>query len=169
MAQIQNNVLKNAFQKKKKMMEGRTPRGSGSQRLFQQVPYQFCNVVCRVGFHRLYTTPYGRYWSHHQGSSSGLPAWAGQADISVWLWGGILCHWPSEVKSFGNGWYFILCWWVILNASVNSRICGSGLISFLSVFWLQRAPWSVTALPFSSQHNYQNQPHSLVWSIFTYI
>lgn len=56
-AQIQNNVLKNAFQKKKKMMEGRTPRGSGSQRLFQQVPYQFCNVVCRVGFHRLYTTP----------------------------------------------------------------------------------------------------------------
>ncbi|XP_049978324.1 protein mono-ADP-ribosyltransferase PARP9 isoform X4 [Alexandromys fortis] len=56
-AQIQNSVLKNAFQEKKKMMEGRTPRGSGSQRLFQQVPYQFCNVVCRVGFHRLYTTP----------------------------------------------------------------------------------------------------------------
>ncbi|CAO2631696.1 Protein mono-ADP-ribosyltransferase PARP9 [Lemmus lemmus] len=55
--QIQNNVLKNAFQEKKKMMEGRTPRGSGSQRLFQQVPYQFCNVVCRVGFHRLYATP----------------------------------------------------------------------------------------------------------------
>ncbi|XP_038202197.1 protein mono-ADP-ribosyltransferase PARP9 isoform X2 [Arvicola amphibius] len=57
-AQIQNSVLKNAFQEKKKMMEGRTPRGSGSQRLFQQVPYQFCNVVCRVGFHRLYTTPF---------------------------------------------------------------------------------------------------------------
>ncbi|XP_041529179.1 protein mono-ADP-ribosyltransferase PARP9 isoform X2 [Microtus oregoni] len=56
-AQIQNSVLKNAFQEKKKMMEGRTLRGSGSQRLFQQVPYQFCNVVCRVGFHRLYTTP----------------------------------------------------------------------------------------------------------------
>lgn len=141
-------MLKNAFQEKKKMMEGRTPRGSGSQRLFQQVPYQFCNVVCRVGFHRLYTTPCGRYWPHRRGSPSGLPAWAGQTDIRVWLWGGILCHWPLEV---------------------NSRICGSGLISLLSVFCLQRAPWSVTALSFSSQHNYQNQPHSLVRSIFTYI
>ncbi|KAL6029935.1 hypothetical protein STEG23_028863, partial [Scotinomys teguina] len=56
--QIDNDLLMAAFQEKKKMMEGRTPRGPGSQRLFQQVPYQFCNVVCRVGFHRLYSTPY---------------------------------------------------------------------------------------------------------------
>lgn len=55
---IENDVLMAAFQEKKKMMEGRTPRGPGSQRLFQQVPYQFCNVVCRVGFHRLYSTPH---------------------------------------------------------------------------------------------------------------
>ncbi|CAH6792302.1 Parp9 [Phodopus roborovskii] len=56
--QIDNNALMAAFQEKKKMMEERTPRALGSQRLFQQVPYQFCNVVCRVGFHRLYSTPH---------------------------------------------------------------------------------------------------------------
>lgn len=56
--QIQNNALMAAFLEKKKMMEERTPRGPGSQRLFQQVPYQFCNVVCKVGFHRLYSTPH---------------------------------------------------------------------------------------------------------------
>ncbi|XP_052596410.1 protein mono-ADP-ribosyltransferase PARP9 [Peromyscus californicus insignis] len=55
---IDNDVLMAAFQEKKKRMEGRTPRGPGSQRLFQQVPYQFCKVVCRVGFHRLYSTPH---------------------------------------------------------------------------------------------------------------
>ncbi|XP_036059402.1 protein mono-ADP-ribosyltransferase PARP9 [Onychomys torridus] len=55
---IDNDVLMAAFQEKKKMMEGRTPRGPGSQRLFQQVPYQFCNMVCRVGFHRLYSVPH---------------------------------------------------------------------------------------------------------------
>lgn len=56
--QIDNKVLLAAFQEKKKMMEERTPKGSGSQRLFQQVPHQFCNAVCRVGFHRLYSTSY---------------------------------------------------------------------------------------------------------------
>ncbi|XP_034371292.1 protein mono-ADP-ribosyltransferase PARP9 isoform X2 [Arvicanthis niloticus] len=56
--QIDNKMLLAAFQEKKKMMEERTLRGSGSQRLFQQVPYQFCNAVCRVGFHRLYSTSY---------------------------------------------------------------------------------------------------------------
>ncbi|XP_028608126.1 protein mono-ADP-ribosyltransferase PARP9 [Grammomys surdaster] len=56
--QIDNKMLLAAFQEKKKMMEERTLRGSGSQRLFQQVPHQFCNAVCRVGFHRLYSTSY---------------------------------------------------------------------------------------------------------------
>lgn len=55
--QIDNNALMAAFQEKKKMMEGRTSRGPGSQKLFLQVPHQFCNVVCKVGFHRLYSTP----------------------------------------------------------------------------------------------------------------
>ncbi|XP_060226312.1 protein mono-ADP-ribosyltransferase PARP9 isoform X4 [Meriones unguiculatus] len=55
--QTHNKALLAAFQEKKKMMEGRAPRGSGSQRLFQQVPYQFCDAVCRVGFHRLYSAP----------------------------------------------------------------------------------------------------------------
>uniref|UniRef100_A0A8C2MLU9 Poly (ADP-ribose) polymerase family, member 9 n=1 Tax=Cricetulus griseus TaxID=10029 RepID=A0A8C2MLU9_CRIGR len=69
--QIQNNALMAAFLEKKKMMEERTPRGPGSQRLFQQVPYQFCNVVCKVGFHRLYSTPHGRYQPHPQGCLHG--------------------------------------------------------------------------------------------------
>ncbi|XP_051005826.1 protein mono-ADP-ribosyltransferase PARP9 [Acomys russatus] len=54
--QIDNRALLAAFQEKKKMMEERSLKGSGSLRLFQQVPHQFCNTVCRVGFHRLYST-----------------------------------------------------------------------------------------------------------------
>lgn len=56
--QIDNKVLLAAFQEKKRMMEERSLSGSGSQRLFQQVPHQFCNAVCRAGFHRLYSTSY---------------------------------------------------------------------------------------------------------------
>ncbi|XP_006905626.1 poly [ADP-ribose] polymerase 9 isoform X1 [Pteropus alecto] len=54
---IDNEVLMAAFQKKKKMMEGRTQREPMSHRLFQQVPQQFCDVVCRVGFQRMYSVP----------------------------------------------------------------------------------------------------------------
>ncbi|XP_023070443.2 protein mono-ADP-ribosyltransferase PARP9 [Piliocolobus tephrosceles] len=54
---IENKVLMAAFQRKKVMMEGKLPRQSVSHRLFQQVPYQFCNVVCRVGFQRMYSVP----------------------------------------------------------------------------------------------------------------
>lgn len=54
--EVDNKVLLAAFQEKKKMMEEKMPKGSGSQTLFQQVPHQFCNAVCRVGFHRLYST-----------------------------------------------------------------------------------------------------------------
>lgn len=58
---IDNEVLMAAFQKKKKMMEGRTQREPMSHRLFQQVPQQFCDMVCRVGFQRMYSVPCGRY------------------------------------------------------------------------------------------------------------
>ncbi|XP_055480754.1 protein mono-ADP-ribosyltransferase PARP9 isoform X2 [Psammomys obesus] len=60
--QTHNKALLAAFQEKKKMMEERAPRGSGSQRLFQQVPHQFCDAVCRVGFHRLYSAPCDRVY-----------------------------------------------------------------------------------------------------------
>ncbi|XP_008583380.1 PREDICTED: poly [ADP-ribose] polymerase 9 [Galeopterus variegatus] len=52
---IDNAILLAAFQRKKKMMEGRSCRKPVSRRLFQQVPHQFCNVVCRVGFQRMYS------------------------------------------------------------------------------------------------------------------
>ncbi|XP_002813263.2 protein mono-ADP-ribosyltransferase PARP9 isoform X2 [Pongo abelii] len=54
---IDNEVLMAAFQRKKKMMEEKLHRQPVSHRLFQQVPYQFCNVVCRVGFQRMYSVP----------------------------------------------------------------------------------------------------------------
>ncbi|KAM4862867.1 protein mono-ADP-ribosyltransferase PARP9 isoform X2 [Urocitellus parryii] len=55
---IDNAVLQAAFQRKKKTMEGRTSKEPVSHRLFQQVPHQFCNVVCRVGFQSLYSVPF---------------------------------------------------------------------------------------------------------------
>ncbi|XP_012497467.1 PREDICTED: poly [ADP-ribose] polymerase 9 isoform X3 [Propithecus coquereli] len=54
---IENEVLMTAFQMKKKMMEGKSHRKPVSHILFQQVPHQFCNVVCRVGFQRVYSEP----------------------------------------------------------------------------------------------------------------
>lgn len=54
---IDNVLLMAAFQERKKMMEGRTPGKPVSYRLFQQVPHQFCKMVCRVGFHRVYSVP----------------------------------------------------------------------------------------------------------------
>ncbi|XP_045143481.1 protein mono-ADP-ribosyltransferase PARP9 isoform X1 [Echinops telfairi] len=55
---INNEALKAVFQAKKKMMEGRASlREPVSRRLFQQVPRQFCDVICRVGFHRMYSAP----------------------------------------------------------------------------------------------------------------
>ncbi|XP_074187032.1 protein mono-ADP-ribosyltransferase PARP9 isoform X2 [Rhinolophus sinicus] len=54
---IDNVLLLAAFQRKKKMMEGRTQRKLLSHTLFQQVPQQFCKVVCRVGFQRTYSAP----------------------------------------------------------------------------------------------------------------
>ncbi|XP_027439749.2 protein mono-ADP-ribosyltransferase PARP9 isoform X3 [Zalophus californianus] len=54
---IDNAVLMAVFQKKKKTMEGRTHGKPVSHRLFQQIPYQFCEAVCRVGFQRMYSAP----------------------------------------------------------------------------------------------------------------
>ncbi|XP_054431187.1 protein mono-ADP-ribosyltransferase PARP9 isoform X1 [Pteronotus mesoamericanus] len=54
---IDNVVLMAAFQRKKKMMEERIHGKPVSHRLFQQVPQQFCEVVCRVGFQRMYSVP----------------------------------------------------------------------------------------------------------------
>lgn len=56
--QIENALLMAAFKKKMMMMmEGRTQGAPRTQRLFLQVPHQFCDMVCRVGFHRLYSVP----------------------------------------------------------------------------------------------------------------
>ncbi|XP_036706856.1 protein mono-ADP-ribosyltransferase PARP9 isoform X1 [Balaenoptera musculus] len=54
---IDNALLMAAFQRRKKMMEDRTHGKPVSHRLFQQVPHQFCKMVCRVGFHRMYSVP----------------------------------------------------------------------------------------------------------------
>ncbi|XP_053519027.1 protein mono-ADP-ribosyltransferase PARP9 isoform X2 [Artibeus jamaicensis] len=54
---IDNVALMAAFQRKKKTMEGRMHGKPVSHRLFQQVPQQFCEVVCRVGFQRMYSVP----------------------------------------------------------------------------------------------------------------
>ncbi|XP_031518903.1 protein mono-ADP-ribosyltransferase PARP9 isoform X3 [Papio anubis] len=63
---IENKVLMAAFQRKKEMMEGKLPRQSVSHRLFQQVPYQFCDVVCRVGFQRMYSVPCENNWTKYK-------------------------------------------------------------------------------------------------------
>ncbi|KAB1283759.1 Poly [ADP-ribose] polymerase 9 [Camelus dromedarius] len=54
---IDNALLVAAFQRRKKMMEERTHVNPVSHKLFQQVPYQFCKMVCRVGFQRMYSVP----------------------------------------------------------------------------------------------------------------
>lgn len=127
-------MLLAAFQEKKKMMEEKMPKGSGSQRLFQQVPHQFCNAVCRVGFHRLYSTHNGRYracpWGLSVfracpwGLSSGLPTCA-QASRHQWMAVGRILHpWASETKSFRNGHSFVFsvfCLWAILGCDYGQQ------------------------------------------------
>ncbi|XP_057553511.1 protein mono-ADP-ribosyltransferase PARP9 isoform X2 [Hippopotamus amphibius kiboko] len=54
---IDNALLTAVFQRRKKLMEGRTHGKPVSHRLFQQVPHQFCKMVYRVGFHRMYSVP----------------------------------------------------------------------------------------------------------------
>uniref|UniRef100_G3TIU9 Poly(ADP-ribose) polymerase family member 9 n=1 Tax=Loxodonta africana TaxID=9785 RepID=G3TIU9_LOXAF len=54
---INNEVLSAVFQAKKKMMEGKARKEPVSHSLFQRVPRQFCNVVCRAGFQRMYQMP----------------------------------------------------------------------------------------------------------------
>ncbi|XP_055965375.1 protein mono-ADP-ribosyltransferase PARP9 [Sorex fumeus] len=54
---IDNMNLRAAFQITKMMMEKKTKGITNSHRLFQQVPYQFCNAICRAGFQRMYSMP----------------------------------------------------------------------------------------------------------------
>ncbi|XP_023584576.1 protein mono-ADP-ribosyltransferase PARP9 isoform X1 [Trichechus manatus latirostris] len=54
---INNEVLNTVFQAKKKMMAGRSRNVLVSHGLFHRVPHQFCNMVCRVGFQRMYQMP----------------------------------------------------------------------------------------------------------------
>ncbi|XP_012874783.1 PREDICTED: poly [ADP-ribose] polymerase 9, partial [Dipodomys ordii] len=56
--ELQNPLLMAAYQEKKKIMEVRTQQSPVCLRAFQQVPYQFLDAVCRVGFHRFYTASY---------------------------------------------------------------------------------------------------------------
>lgn len=133
--QIDNKVLLAAFQEKKRMMEERSPSGSGSQRLFQQVPHQFCNVVCRAGFHRLYSTSYGRCLACPQGASSGLLSTWAQASRRQWMavekgsftpglqgWSLLEMVTLLSFLSFVCGQYF--------DVSMDSRMYGSGFNLF---------------------------------------
>uniref|UniRef100_A0A8C3YUS8 Poly(ADP-ribose) polymerase family member 9 n=1 Tax=Catagonus wagneri TaxID=51154 RepID=A0A8C3YUS8_9CETA len=54
---VDNVLLMATFQRRKKIIEERIHRKPVSHRLFQQVPYQFCKMVCRVGFQRMYSMP----------------------------------------------------------------------------------------------------------------
>ncbi|XP_016048064.2 protein mono-ADP-ribosyltransferase PARP9 isoform X1 [Erinaceus europaeus] len=54
---IQNDVLENVFLKKKLDIEKRMNGKPVSHRLFQRVPYQYCKMICRVGFQRLCSVP----------------------------------------------------------------------------------------------------------------
>ncbi|XP_016055643.1 PREDICTED: poly [ADP-ribose] polymerase 9 [Miniopterus natalensis] len=54
---IDNMALMAAFQIKKKMMSERMTGKPVSHRLFQQVPQQFCELISRAGFQRMYSVP----------------------------------------------------------------------------------------------------------------
>ncbi|XP_019378090.1 PREDICTED: poly [ADP-ribose] polymerase 9 [Gavialis gangeticus] len=57
MEKIQNPVLLAAFQQLQRNAELKNKGKQVCQRLYQCVPAQFCSLVCRVGFHRLYSPP----------------------------------------------------------------------------------------------------------------
>ncbi|XP_035249778.1 protein mono-ADP-ribosyltransferase PARP9 isoform X1 [Anguilla anguilla] len=48
---VENPLLKHHFQQKERQVSG------SPKRLYQQVPAQFCDLVCRVGFQRQYSPP----------------------------------------------------------------------------------------------------------------
>ncbi|XP_061082729.1 protein mono-ADP-ribosyltransferase PARP9 isoform X2 [Conger conger] len=48
---VENPLLEHLFQQKQRQVSG------GSRRMYQQVPAQFCDLVCRVGFQRQYSPP----------------------------------------------------------------------------------------------------------------
>ncbi|KAJ8255900.1 hypothetical protein COCON_G00197640 [Conger conger] len=48
---VENPLLEHLFQQKQRQVSG------GSRHMYQQVPAQFCDLVCRVGFQRQYSPP----------------------------------------------------------------------------------------------------------------
>uniref|UniRef100_A0A7M4E4K4 Poly(ADP-ribose) polymerase family member 9 n=1 Tax=Crocodylus porosus TaxID=8502 RepID=A0A7M4E4K4_CROPO len=57
MEKIQNPVLSAVFQQLQRNAELKTKGKQVCQRLYQRVPAQFCSLVCRAGFQRLYSPP----------------------------------------------------------------------------------------------------------------
>ncbi|XP_069080409.1 protein mono-ADP-ribosyltransferase PARP9 isoform X2 [Pleurodeles waltl] len=57
MEQIQNHLLKGTYQSRKDYVSLKRQKGVIST-LYHQVPAQFCNLVCKIGFQRLYSHPH---------------------------------------------------------------------------------------------------------------
>ncbi|XP_051841367.1 protein mono-ADP-ribosyltransferase PARP9-like isoform X1 [Antechinus flavipes] len=66
---IQNLFLWAAIEERKKKIWSKNGNGNKSLMVYQEVPYQFCNLVSRVGFQRIYSMPpdpkygYGIYFN----------------------------------------------------------------------------------------------------------
>ncbi|XP_074157490.1 protein mono-ADP-ribosyltransferase PARP9 [Sminthopsis crassicaudata] len=53
---IHNHFLADAFKERKKKILSKKANGNLSLTLYQEVPHQFCNLVSRAGFQRIYST-----------------------------------------------------------------------------------------------------------------
>ena len=52
---VENRALKQVFELKKKQLDVST-----SQRMYQRLPAQYCNLLTRVGFQREFASPDGK-------------------------------------------------------------------------------------------------------------
>ncbi|KAJ8252794.1 hypothetical protein GJAV_G00205660 [Gymnothorax javanicus] len=57
---VENPLLEHHFKQKQKQKQKQMQLSDSRKTLFQQVPAQFCDLVCRVGFQRLYSPPNGQ-------------------------------------------------------------------------------------------------------------